>query len=206
MRKLINILGLFTLALLLMSCKAREKSVQQLEQKTENKSVANVKIKTDEIEIVFDSAKYRFETYSFSNISESKRDETKDVQVTKEYYENGNLKSEVQKSFSQLSESTKNAIEEIRQELTSERELSRYFRERSEEYQRFLNEEKQKSAERSMELKAKETYSWQLFGVGFLMGWILLPLIFRFIKFALKESQPMVRIYEFLKNLKIRRQ
>ena len=100
-------IAFFAILLFLIGCKTREKQVQKSETQTEKKSEATARIEEKTYEIVFDK-----ELSNFVQNSESLKEQTKDIQVIREYYENGNLKSEIQKSFSQLSEATKYNIVE----------------------------------------------------------------------------------------------
>ena len=125
MKKIINLL----LALFLVfafSCKTREKQVQKSETQTETKSEASAKIENKTFEIGKEKELSIFDKSNFTQNSETQKEQTKDIQVIREYYENGNLKSEIQKSFSQLSEATKTAIEEINEKLTKETENKKY--------------------------------------------------------------------------------
>ena len=108
MKTLINLLLAFSLVFAF-SCKTREKQVQKSETQTETKSEASAKIETKTFEIVQDKELSIFDKSNFAQNSETQKEQTKDIQVIREYYENGNLKSEIQKSFSQLSEATKTA-------------------------------------------------------------------------------------------------
>ena len=96
------VLPLFCL-MILIGCKTREKQVQKSENQTETKSEASAKIETKTIEIVQDKELSNFGKSNFAQNSETQKEQTKDIQVIREYYENGNLKSEIQKSFSQFS-------------------------------------------------------------------------------------------------------
>ena len=113
------VLPLFCL-MILIGCKTREKQVQKSENQTETKSEATARIEEKTFEITSSKELSTFDKSNFTQNSETKKNETKDVQIIREYYENGNLKSEYQKSFSQLSEATKYAIEEMREKLTKE--------------------------------------------------------------------------------------
>ena len=185
MKKLINIIKLwmfglpFALCLLVavFSCKSREKQVQKTETQTEKKSEASAKIETKTFEIVQDKELSIFDKSNFNQNSETQKEHTKDIQVIREYYENGNLKSEYQKSFSQLSEATKYAIEEMREKLTKETETSQYWENSSNHFYKSLEQEKTKNKDYAMQLKAKETFTWQMFFVGVVLGVFLLPIL-----------------------------
>ena len=182
MKNLINILGILSIAILFFSsCKTREKQVQKTENQTETKSEASAKIETKTFEIVQDKELSIFDKSNFAQNSETQKEQTKDIQVIREYYENGNLKSEIQKSFSQLSEATRTAIEEMSEKLSKEKETSQYWQKSSNHYYQLLEEEKSKTKSYQMQLKAKPTFTWQMFFVGLLLGWLLLPSLFRWI-------------------------
>ena len=199
MKNLINILGIFSIAILLFSsCKTREKQVQKSETQSEYKSEATARIEEKTYEIVFDKELSFFDKSNFTQNSETKKDETKDVQIIREYYENGNLKSEYQKSLSQLSEATKYAIEEMREKLTKEIETSQYWQYSSNHFYTALEQEKTKTKDYAMQLKAKETFTWQMFFVGLMIGWIILPGLFRWIWSIIKRFQPYIALVEFL--------
>ena len=197
MKKIINILIAFSLVFAF-SCKSREKQVQKSESQTQTKSEASAKIETKTFEIVQDKELSIFDKSNFAQNSETQKEQTKDIQVIREYYENGNLKSEIQKSFSQLSEATKNAISEIREELSKEKETSKYWENSSNHYYQLLEEEKSKSKSYQMQLKAKESLTWQMFFVGLILGAILIRPIFRWIIGWVKRFNPLLKLLEWV--------
>ena len=97
MKKLINIIKLwmfgppFALCLLVavFSCKTREKQVQKSETQSEKKSEATYKIEDKTYEIVSDKELTNSVKTNFTQNNESSKDETKNVEVIREYYENG---------------------------------------------------------------------------------------------------------------------
>ena len=111
MKTLINLLLSFSLVFAF-SCKTREKQVQKSETQSETKSEATARIEEKTFEIIQDKELSIFDKSNSSQNSETQKEQTKDIQVIREYYENGNLKSEIQKSFSQLYETTKYNIVE----------------------------------------------------------------------------------------------
>ena len=204
MKKLINLLLAFSLVFAF-SCKSREKQVQKSENQSEYKSEASAKIETKTFEIVQDKELSIFGKSNFAQNSETQKEQTKDIQVIREYYENGNLKSETQKSFSQLSEATKYAIAEMREKLTKEIETSQYWEDSSNHFYKALEQEKTKTKDYAMQLKAKETFTWQMFFVGLILGWLLLPSLFRWLWSWVKRFQPWIKFVEWIKNLKIKK-
>ena len=120
-KKLVKTAIFFLILAVLAGCKTREKQVQKSETQTETKSESSAKIETKTFEIVQDKELSIFDKSNFAQNSENQKEQTKDIQVIREYYENGNLKSEIQKSFSQLSEATKTAIAEMCEKLTNEK-------------------------------------------------------------------------------------
>ena len=191
----------FFCLIILISCKSREKTLQKTETQTEKKSEATYKIEDKTFEIVSEKELINFDKSKIDKSEETKKDETKNIEVIKEYYENGNLKSEIQKSFSQLSEATKNAISEIREELSKEKETSKYWENSSNHYYQLLEEEKRKTKNYQMQLKAKHTFTWQWFLVGLLVGWIALPNIWRWFKSWLLRFNPYLNLVEKVKKL-----
>ena len=200
MKKIINLLLTFSLVFAF-SCKTREKQVQKSETQTEKKSEATARIEEQTFEIVSSKELSFFDKSNFTQNSETKKDETKDVQIIREYYENGNLKSEYQKSFSQLSEATKYAIEEMREKLTKEKETSKYWEDSSNHFYKALEQEKSKTKDYAMQLKAKETFTWQMFFVGVVIGVFLLPIL-RWLWSWVKRFQPWIKFVEWLGTLK----
>ena len=176
MKTLINLLLAFSLVFAF-SCKTREKQVQKSETQTETKSEASAKIETKTFEIVQEKELSIFDKSNFAQNSETQKEQTKDIQVIREYYENGNLKSEIQKSFSQLSEATKTAITEMREKLSKEKETSQYWEDYSNHFYKAFEQEKTKTKDYQMQLKAKETFTWQMFFVGVVLGVFLLPIL-----------------------------
>ena len=192
----------FFCLVILFGCKAREKTLQKSENQTETKSEAAAKIETKTFEIVQDKELSIFDKSNFAQNSETQKEQTKDIQVIREYYENGNLKSEIQKSFSQLSEATKTAIAEIREELTKETENSKYWENSSNHYYSLWQQEKAKSKTKDLQVKSKPTYTWQMFFVGLFLGWLILPSVFRFLWSVLKRFQPYLKLIEWIKSFK----
>ena len=200
MKKLVKTAIFILILAVLAGCKTREKQVQKSETQTETKSEASAKIETKTFEIVKDKELSIFDKSNFAQNSETQKEQTKDIQVIREYYENGNLKSEIQKSFSQLSEATKYAIAEMREKLSKEKETSQYWEDSSNHFYKALEQEKTKTKDYEMQLKAKETFTWQLFFVGVVLGWLILPTIFRWIWSWIKRFQPWLKFVEFLKK------
>ena len=201
MKNFIKTAIFFLILAVLAGCKTREKQVQKSEKQTETKSEASAKIETKTFEISQNKELSIFDKSNFNQNSETQKEQTKDIQVIREYYENGNLKSEIQKSFSQLSEATKYAIAEMREKLSKAHETSQYWEDSSNHYFKSLEQEKTKTKGYAMKLKAKETFTWQLFVVGLLIGWIILPGLFRWIWSIIKRFQPYIALVEWVKSL-----
>ena len=212
-KKLINIIKLwmfglpFALCLLVavFSCKSREKQVQKSENQSEKKSEATYKIEDRTFEIVSDKELTNSVKTNFTQNNESSKDETKNIEVIREYYENGNLKSEINKSFSQLSEATRTAIAEIRDELTKETETSKYWENSSNHFYKSLEQEKTKTKDYAMQLKAKPTFTWQWFFVGFFLGAIIVRPLLRWIFSWVKRFKPWIKFVEWIKNIKFKK-
>ena len=200
MKKLVKTAIFFLIFAVLAGCKTREKQVQKSETQTETKSEASAKIETKTFEIVQDKELSIFDKSNFAQNSESQKEQTKDIQVIREYYENGNLKSEIQKSFSQLSEATKYAIAEMSEKLTKETEKSKYWEDSTNHFYKAFEQEKTKTKDYAMQLKAKETFTWQMFFVGLILGWLLLPRLFQWLFSWVKRFQPYIDLVEFLKK------
>ena len=194
------VLPLFCL-MILIGCKTREKQVQKSEKQTETKSEATARIEEKTFEIVQDKELSIFDKSNFNQNSETQKEQTKDIQVIREYYENGNLKSEIQKSFSQLSEATKYAIADMREKLSKEKETSQYWQDSSNHFYKALEQEKTKTKDYSMKLKAKETFTWQMFFVGFFLGAIIVRPLLRWIFSWVKRFQPYIALVEWVKSL-----
>ena len=199
MKKIIKLV-LVCVLVFAFSCKTREKQVQKSENKTETKSEASAKIETKTFEIVQDKELSIFDKSNFAQNSETQKEQTKDIQVIREYYENGNLKSEIQKSFSQLSEATRTAIAEMREKLSKEQETSQYWEDSSNHFYKAFEQEKTKTKDYEMKLKAKETFTWQMFFMGVVIGVFLLPL-FRWLWSWVKRFQPWIKFVEWIKKL-----
>lgn len=204
MKKIVKLL-LVCVLVYAISCKTREKKVQKSETQTETKSEASAKIETKTFEIGKEKELSIFDKSNFNQNSESQKEQTKDIQVIREYYENGNLKSEIQKSFSQLSEATKYAIEEMREKLYKEKETSQYWENSSNHFYQLFEQEKTKTKDYAMKLKAKETFTWQMFFVGLILGWLLLPSLFHLVFSWVKRFQPYLKLVEWIKNLKFKK-
>ena len=81
---------LIIISLFLFSCKSREKQVQKSENQSEKKSEATYKIEDRTFEIVQEKELSIFDKSNFAQNNESSKDETKNIEVIREYYENGN--------------------------------------------------------------------------------------------------------------------
>ena len=193
---------LIIISLLLFSCKSREKAVQKTETQSEKKSEATYHIEDKTFEIVSEKELLKFDKSKIDKSEETKKDETKNIEVIKEYYENGNLKAEINKSFSQLSEATKTAIAEMSEKLTKETDDKKYWENSSNHYYQLLEEEKSKTKSYQMQLKAKPKLAWQWFLVGFLVGWIAIPNVWRWFKSWLLRFNPYLKFIDWLKTLK----
>ena len=197
-----NNLLLIIISVLLFSCKSREKAVQKTETQTESKSEATARIEEKTYEIVLDKELSNFGKSKIDKSEETSKTETKNVEIIKEYYENGTLKKEMQRNFSELAETTKKAISELEEKLSKEKETSQYWEDSSNHFYKALEQEKTKTKDYEMQLKAKENFTWQWFLVGLLVGWIALPPIFRWLWGWIKRFQPWIKFLEWLKNLK----
>ena len=196
MKKLIKILAIFSIAILLFSsCKTREKQVQKSETQTERKSEATARIEEKTYEIVFDKELSNFGKSKIDKSEETSKTETKNVEIIKEYYENGTLKKEMQRNFSELAETTKKAISELEEKFTKEKENSRYWENSSNHFYTALEQEKTKTKDYAMQLKAKETFTWQMFFVGVVLGVFLLPIL-RWFRSWLLRFNPYVNFLE----------
>ena len=185
----------------LTSCKTREKQVQKSENKTETKSESTARIEEKTYEIIFDKAVLKND-FTYKNSSEeTSKQEKKNVDKGKEYYENGNLKKEWERDFSELSESTKKVFTELEERIVKEQEVSKYWESSSNHYYQLLEEEKSKTKSYQMQLKAKPTFTWQMFFVGLLVGWIALPNIWRWFKGWLLRFNPYLKLVEKVKKV-----
>ena len=190
----------FFCLVVLAGCKSREKQVQKSENQTEKKSEATARIEEQTFEIVFDKELSNFGKSKIDKSEETSKKETKNVEIIKEYYENGTLKKEMQRNFSELAETTKKAISELEEKFTKEKENSRYWENSSNHYYQLLEQEKSKTKDYAMQLKAKETFTWQMFFVGLILGWLFLPSLFRWIFSWVKRFNPYLKLVEFLKK------
>lgn len=195
------VLPFFSLVFLV-GCKSREKNVQKTETQTEKKSEATYHIEDKTFEIVLDKSKIS-KDFSYKNSSEeSSKQEKKNTDKGKEYYENGNLKKEWERDLSELSESTKKVFTELEEKISEETEKSKYWESSSNHYYQLLEEEKSKSKSYQMQLKAKPKLTWQWFLVGLLVGWIALPNVWRWFKSWLLRFNPYLKFIDWLKTLK----
>lgn len=208
MKKLINIIKLwilgppfaFCLLVAIFSCKTREKSVSKSENQTETKSESTAKIEEKTFEIIFDKSVLKND-FSYKNSSEeTSKNKKKNVDKGKEYYENGNLKKEWERDLTEFSESTKKTFSELEERIVKEQEVSKYWENSSNHFYQLFEQEKTKTNDYAMQLKAKETFTWQMFFVGLILGWLLLPSLFRWIFSWVKRFQPLIKLFERFKN------
>ena len=94
----------------------REKQVQKSETQTETKTESSAKIENKTFEIDKEKELSIFDKSNFTQNSETQKEQTKDIQVIREYYENGNLKKEWERDLSELSESTKKSFPNSKKE------------------------------------------------------------------------------------------
>ena len=195
--------AIFLLILAVLSgCKTREKQVQKSEKQTETKSESTARIEEKTFEIVFDKSVLKND-FSYKNSSEeTSKQEKKNVDKGKEYYENGNLKKEWERDLSEFSEATKRTFTELEERIVKEQEVSQYWEDSSNHFYKALEQEKTKTKDYEMQLKAKETFTWQMFFVGLILGWLLLPLFFRWLWAWVNRFQPYLKFLEWVKNLK----
>ena len=192
---------LIIISVLLFSCKSREKAVQKTETQTESKSDATARIEEKTYEIVLDKELSNFGKSKIDKSEETSKTETKNVEIIKEYYENGTLKKEMQRNFSELAETTKKAISELEEKINLEKETSKYWENSSNHYYQLLEEEKSKSKSYQMQLKAKPKLTWQWFLVGLLVGWIALPNILKWFKSWILRFNPYLKLVEKVKKV-----
>lgn len=203
MKKLIEFIMAFTIALLVLGCKAREKQTQKSENQTETKSEATARIEEKTYEIIFDKAVLKND-FSYKNSSEEiSKQEKKNVDKGKEYYENGNLKKEWERDMSEFSESTKKTFTELEERIVKEQEVSKYWENSSNHFYQLLEQEKTKTKDYAMKLKAKETFIWQMFFVGFFIGAIVIRPLLRWLKSLVEKYQPWLKLINYLKKVKI---
>lgn len=199
MKTLINLLIAFSLVFAF-SCKTREKQTQKTETQTETKSEATARIEEKTFEIIFEKSALKND-FTYKNSSdETLKQEKKNVDKGKEYYENGNLKKEWERDLTEFSESTKKTFTELEERIIKEQEVSKYLENSSNRLYKSLEQEKTKTKDYAMQLKAKETFTWQMFFVGLVLGWLLLPSLFRWVFSWLKRFQPLINLFERLKN------
>ena len=202
MKNFIKTAIFFLILAVLAGCKTREKQVQKSETQTETKSEASAKIETKTIEIIFDKSVLKND-FSYKNSSEeTSKQEKKNIDKGKEYYENGNLKKEWERDLSELSEATKKTFTELEERIVKEHEISKYWEDSSNHFYKAFEQEKTKTKDYQMQLKAKETFTWQMFFVGVILGWLFLPSLFRWLWSWVKRFQPWIKFVEWIKNLK----
>jgi hypothetical protein len=153
----------FFCLVVLFSCKTREKQVQKYETQTETKSESNAKINANTFEFSL-SKEIQEQTKSLRLQSNSLlREEAKNVQIEKHYYENGNIKSEIQKDLSNISESNVQSFQELQETLKSEIQKAYESKSQLAYLEKSYIEQKAKANKYEMKLKAKETFTWQMF-------------------------------------------
>ena len=191
----------FFCLMILIGCKSREKQVQKSETQTETKSEATARIEEKTFEIIFDKSVLKNEFSHKNSSEETSKQEKKNVDKGKEYYENGNLKKEWERDLSEFSESTKKVFTELEERIIKEQEVSKYWEDSSNHFYKTLEQEKTKTKDYSMKLKAKETFTWQMFLVGLLVGWIALPNIWKWFKSWLLRFNPYLKLLEKVKKV-----
>lgn len=195
MKNFIKTAIFFLILAVLAGCKTREKQVQKSENQTETKSEASAKIETKTFEIVQDKSILKNDISYKNSSEETSKQEKKNVDKGKEYYENGNLKKEWERDLSEFSESTKKTFTELEERIIKEQEVSKYWEDSSNHFYKALEQEKTKTKDYAMKLKAKETFTWQMFFVGVVLGVFLLPIL-RWFRSWLLRFNPYVNFLE----------
>ena len=204
-KKLVKTAIFILILAVLAGCKTREKQVQKSENQTETKSEATARIEEKTFEIIFDKSVLKND-FSYKNSSEeTSKQVKKNVDKGKEYYENGTLKKEWERDLTEFSESTKKTFTELEERIVNEQEVSKYWEDSSNHFYKAFEQEKTKTKDYAMQLKAKETFTWQMFFVGLILGWLFLPSLFRWIFSWVKRFQPWINFVEWLKNLKFKK-
>ena len=200
MKKLVKTTIFFLILAVLAGCKTREKQVQKSEKQTVTKSESTARIEEKTFEITSSKELSKFDKSKTDKAEETSKTETKNVEIIKEYYENGTLKKEMQRNFSELAETTKKAISELEEKFTKETEKSKYWEDSSNHFYKAFEQEKTKTKDYQMKLKAKETFTWQMFFVGLILGWLFLPSLLRWLWSWVKRFQPWINFVEWIKN------
>ena len=201
MKSLIKIFLLLVISILT-SCKTREKEVSKNETKSETFSKSEIKIERKTIDFVFNKSLFTLDFSYRSSAEGTGKTEKKNIDKGKEYYENGNLKKEWERNLSEQSEYTKKSQTELQEKLSNSEETSKYWQESTDHFYKALEQEKKKTSNYEMKLKAKETFTWQMFFVGLMIGWIVLPGLLRWIISWIKRFQPFIILVDSIKNLK----
>jgi len=201
MKSLIKIFLLLVISILT-SCKTREKEVSKNETKSETFSKSEIKIERKTIDFVFNKSLFTLDFSYRSSAEETGKTEKKNIDKGKEYYENGNLKKEWERDLSEQSEFSKKSQTELQEKLSKSEETSKYWQESTDHFYKALEQEKKKTSNYEMKLKAKETFTWQMFFVGLMIGWIVLPGLLRWIISWIKRFQPFIILVDSIKNLK----
>jgi HD-GYP domain-containing protein (c-di-GMP phosphodiesterase class II) len=195
MKKLVKSAIFFLILAVLAGCKTREKQVQKSETQTETKSEATARIEEKTFEIVFDKSVLKND-FSYKNSSEeTSKQEKKNVDKGKEYYENGTLKKEWERDLTEFSESSKKTFTELEERIIKEQEVSKYWEDSSNHFYKSFEQEKTKNKDYAMKLKAKETFTWQMFFVGVVLGVFLLPIL-RWFRSWLLRFNPYINFLE----------
>ena len=196
-----SIFKIFLLLVILTSCKTREKEVSKNETKSETFSESEIKIERKTIDFVFNKSLFTRDFSYKSSAEETGKTEKKNIDKGKEYYENGNLKKEWERDLSEQSEFSKKSQSELQEKLSKSEEASKYWQESTDHFYKALEQEKKKTSNYEMKLKAKETFTWQWFFVGLLVGWIALPNIWRWFKSWLLRFNPYLKLVEKVKKV-----
>lgn len=195
MKKLLLII----ISLLLFSCKTREKAVSKSETETLQNFESTAKIQRKTLEFNLDKSIFSKEFRQKFSSEENLRNEKKNVDKGKEYYENGNLKKEWERDLSELSESNKKIISELEEKINIEKESSKYWSESSDMYYNAWQKETEKTKSYEMQLKAKDNIRWYLIVLCIVLG-AFLPTLFRIFKSWLFSLNPVMKLIEKYKN------
>lgn len=193
----------FFSVLVLIGCKSREKTVSKVETESERKVESTAKIEEKTFEITNEKIFQESIKTIFVVNSEQKKDETKDVQIIREYYENGNLKSEIQKVLSKINEENKQSTEETKESLKLEIEKSAKLEREISEQRKYIKKQKESIKSKDMMLKSNDSARTYFVILGFILGFIFGIVsrdLLKVLKSLLMRFVPYLKLIEWLKK------
>ena len=198
------------------------KSAENFTQNTEVNNSINSEKESEKVIEAKAGYKIISQTYSFSSASDfmsfyksnfSKSEEANNsgkITKTKRYYENGNIaeETEINENYSTIKAAYQEVQENYQSEKKSAIQFQKYFEAIRSEYYKEVNKNKELLKQNSyinnqvslfktskdLAVKKEQQNTLIMFIVGLILGWVLLPSIFKWLKSLLLRFNPYLNL------------